>query len=60
MFKKDEDIELLFFFNSDFYFEKEINVSLKSFICVELIVELILFKKKIRIINKINSIRKIV
>lgn len=50
MFKKDEDIEL-FFFNSDFYFEKEINVSLKSFICVELIVELILFKKK----NKNNK-----
>lgn len=36
--KKDEEIELLFFFNSDFYFEKKINVSLKSFICVELIV----------------------
>lgn len=44
--KKDEDIELLSLFNSDFYSEKEINVSLKSLTCVELIVELILFKKK--------------
>lgn len=61
VFKKMRKLSYYFFLIVIFILKKKINMSLKSFICVELIVMYFFyFKKKIRIINKINYIRKIV
>lgn len=58
--KKDEEIELLSLFNSDFYSEKKNQCELEKPYMCRTDCNVFFYLKKTRTINKTNSIRKTV